>query len=287
MVTSPTVISTFAGAGGSSLGYQMAGYDERLAVEWDDHAAQTFRLNFPDVPLYHGDIAALTSDHAMELAGLKRGELDVLDGSPPCQGFSTSGKRKFDDPRNSLFIEYARMLEDLQPKAFVMENVTGLVQGYMKQAYLKIAHTLKAAGYRVRGEVMNANHYHVPQKRRRVIIIGVRNDLKIEPSHPRPTTNRIGCTRIDGIPGRYSDKRYGDQIVIEGKPTPTLTKLGRFFWDRRTQFGPKSYAHAASFPESFQWTGTPNQIKDRLGNSVPPKLMQAIAQHVRTTVFDA
>ncbi len=89
----PTVISTFAGCGGSSLGYSMAGFRELLAVEWEQNAADTFRLNFPHVPLYHGDIAKLSVEECLRLAGIKPGELDVFDDSPPCQGFSTVGKR--------------------------------------------------------------------------------------------------------------------------------------------------------------------------------------------------
>jgi DNA (cytosine-5)-methyltransferase 1 len=107
----PTVISTFAGAGGSSLGYSMAGYRELLAVEWDDNAVATFRLNFPDVPIYHGDIARLSIEQCMELAGLTEpGQLDLFDGSPPCQGFSIAGKRNMDDSRNQLFREYVRCI---------------------------------------------------------------------------------------------------------------------------------------------------------------------------------
>jgi DNA (cytosine-5)-methyltransferase 1 len=94
VVKKPTVISTFAGCGGSSLGYKMAGFKELLAVEWDNNAVETFKLNFPSIPVYHGDIAKLTGKKCMELAGIRKGELDVLDGSPPCQGFSTAGKRK-------------------------------------------------------------------------------------------------------------------------------------------------------------------------------------------------
>jgi hypothetical protein len=123
----PTVISTFAGCGGSSLGYKLAGFRELLAVEWDDNSVETFRLNFPGVPVYHGDIAKLTGAECMRLAGLNGpGVLDVLDGSPPCQGFSTAGKRKFDDPRNSLFREYARLLKELQPRVFVMDAETSI-----------------------------------------------------------------------------------------------------------------------------------------------------------------
>ena len=128
----PTVISTFAGCGGSSLGYSMAGFRELLAVEWDDNAVETFRLNFPEVPVYHGDIGALSVEQVLEMTGLKPGELDVFDGSPPCQGFSTAGKRQMDDPRNSLFKEFVRLLKGLQPRAFVMENVSGMVKGLMK-----------------------------------------------------------------------------------------------------------------------------------------------------------
>jgi DNA (cytosine-5)-methyltransferase 1 len=119
----PTVISLFSGAGGSSLGYSMAGFRELLAVEWDDNAVETFKLNFPDVPVYHGDIAKLSVDECLRLANVKPGELDILDGSPPCQGFSTAGKREFSDSRNQLFNEYVRLLRGLRPRVFVMENV--------------------------------------------------------------------------------------------------------------------------------------------------------------------
>jgi DNA (cytosine-5)-methyltransferase 1 len=101
-------------SGGSLLGYSMAAYRELLAVEWDDHAVETFKLNFPDVPVYHGDIAELTVDGCMGMAGPSGpGELDVLDGSPPCQGFSTAGKRRINDGRNQLFREYVRLLQGL------------------------------------------------------------------------------------------------------------------------------------------------------------------------------
>jgi DNA (cytosine-5)-methyltransferase 1 len=95
----------------------------------DDNAVQTFKLNFPDVPVYHGDIAKLSVDEVLRMTGLQPGELDVFDGSPPCQGFSTAGKRVMDDPRNQLFREYVRLLQGLQPKVFVMENVSGMVKG--------------------------------------------------------------------------------------------------------------------------------------------------------------
>ena len=126
----PTIISLFAGCGGSSLGYSMAGFRELLAVEWNDNAVETFNLNFLNVPVYHGDIAKLSVSRCLDLAGLDGpGELDLLDGSPPCQGFSTAGKRQIDDPRNSLFREFVRLLRGSRPRVIVMENVSGLVKG--------------------------------------------------------------------------------------------------------------------------------------------------------------
>lgn len=180
----PTVVSLFAGCGGSSLGYSMAGYRELLAVEWDDNAVETFKLNFPGVPVYHGDIAKLSVKECLQMTGLKPGELDILDGSPPCQGFSTAGKRQLDDPRNQLFREFVRLLRGLHPKVFVMENVSGMVKGVMKLVFAEILRELKASGYKVKARLLNAMYFNVPQSRERMIFIGVREDLGIEPSHP-------------------------------------------------------------------------------------------------------
>lgn len=205
----PTVVSLFAGAGGSSLGYSMAGYREALAVEWDDDAANTFRCNFPGVPLFHGDITKLSIHPALDIAGVGPGELDVLDGSPPCQGFSTAGKRQLDDERNRLFRHYIRFLEGFQPKVLVMENVSGMVKGKMKLLFADIMRALKESGYRVSARLLNAMYFGVPQSRERMIFIGVRADLheresggELWPSHPRghtvPITFREACYDLRG-----------------------------------------------------------------------------------------
>lgn len=174
---SPTVVSTFAGCGGSSLGYKWAGFRELLAVEWDDHAVATFQENFPGVPVHHGDIGELSVEECLTLAGIGPGELDVFDGSPPCQGFSQAGKREHDDPRNQLFEEFVRLLAGIQPKVFVLENVAGLVRGHMKQVFLEIMDSLRGAGYHVEAQLLNAKFYEVPQCRKRVIFVGVREDI--------------------------------------------------------------------------------------------------------------
>ena len=289
-MVAPTVISTFAGCGGSSLGYKMAGFKELLAVEWDDNAVETFRLNFPDVPVYHGDIKKLSGKECMGLAGIGPDELDVLDGSPPCQGFSTAGKRRFDDPRNGLFGEFARLLGELRPRVFVMENVTGLVMGHMKQVYLMMMEEFRSKGYRCRGEILNAKYYGVPQSRERVIVIGVRGDLRIEPSHPRPQTRPLS---VESVVPEEKGKKYvtfrnkggglKNSWTSSSNPLPVIMKGGG------VEYYQKSRAHVplgvlkacSSFGTEFKFAGTDQDVIDRIGNSVPPNLMRAIAEHIR------
>jgi len=151
-----TLISLFAGCGGSSLGYKAIGFDIRLAVEWDKGAASIYRDNFPATTLYEGDINKLDVSEALHLTELRQGELDILDGSPPCQGFSTAGKREIGDSRNQLFNEYIRMLQGLQPKIFVMENVGGLIKGKMKIMFSEMTRALQDSGYKVACRKLNA-----------------------------------------------------------------------------------------------------------------------------------
>lgn len=319
----PTVISTFAGAGGSSLGYSMAGYRELLAVEWDNNAVETFRLNFPGVPVYHGDIAALSVDDCLSMAGIVPGELDVLDGSPPCQGFSTAGKRQIDDPRNQLFREYVRLLRGLRPKVFVMENVSGMVKGKMKLVFADIMRELKASGYQVSARLMNAMYFNVPQSRQRMIFIGVRDDLGIAPTHPRgearPVTVRAAWQEINIA----EDDLVYSRKIIEHRPsiarwlaiTPQGKQLSQYeprgyFWNwarlsfrsvaraipkedtnicHPTEMRAISYREAArlaSFPDRFTFCNSPHQNRERIGNSVPPLFMEAIARHVRREILD-
>ena len=315
----PTVVSTFAGCGGSSLGYSIAGYRELLAVEWDDNAVETFRLNFPGVDVHHGDIAALTVADALRRTGLQPGELDVLDGSPPCQGFSTAGKRILDDPRNQLFREYVRLLRGLQPRAFVMENVSGMVKGSMKLVFAEAMRELKASGYRVSCRLLNAMYFNVPQSRERLIFIGVREDLGLEPSHPKAEAAPITVGWAwDGMTIPPDEMAYANNAIISvhNSIAPVLQRAKQgvklssieargYYWnwirlhmervsptipktdinlchpfDQRI-ITPTEAKRLSSFPDSFQLLGNPKDQRERIGNSVPPLLMASIAGHVR------
>lgn len=324
-----SVVTTFAGCGGSSKGYELAGAKVRLAVEWDDNAVATYRVNFPDTPVYHGDIAKLSVREALRLSGLKPGELDVLDGSPPCQGFSTSGKRSFRDGRNQLFREYVRLLQELQPKVFVMENVSGMVKGTMKLIFADILAELKTAGYKVKARLLNAMYFGVPQSRERVIFIGVRNDLNIEPTHPVGTQKPVSVREAIGDLSNKQDPRI-DHIWIDESPSGRNTKTyaialrakqgqkyagqqRRYHWNKPTgtitkassekmDIGPwlrnmgchpihtRTYSllefkRLQSFPDEFQLLGGLKPGIARIGNSVPPLFMQAIAEHIRDHIL--
>jgi DNA (cytosine-5)-methyltransferase 1 len=320
----PTVISTFAGCGGSSLGYHMAGFRELLAVEWEQNAVDTFRLNFPHVPVYHGDIAKLSVDECLRLSGLKPGELDVFDGSPPCQGFSTAGKREITDGRNQLFREYCRLLKGLQPRAFVMENVSGMIKGDFKLVFAEILRTLKACGYRVKARLLNAMFFGVPQSRERMIFVGVREDLGVESSHPsgwsEAVTPRIAFVDVDTIdappldgqglkiaaimiPGNYSGSRGTAAFKAVLGTTGGGMNCKLLSWDRpsctiiKQEIGRSGVIHPSrirrcSTRELARIASFPDPFQftdrkravERIGNSVPPLLMRSIASHIRTII---
>ena len=310
----PTVISLFAGCGGSSLGYSMAGYRELLAVEWDANAVETFRLNFPDVPVYHGDIAKLSVDECLQMTGLRPGALDVLDGSPPCQGFSTAGKRNLDDPRNQLFREYVRLLQGLKPRMFVMENVSGMVKGKMKLVFADILRELRVSGYHVSARLMNAMYFNVPQSRQRMIFVGVREDLAIVPSHPialaQPWTLRHALDRLADLKqpgdnvsdlrqkrwnetkrGKAHHERFALLRLDWERPVGTILKVpgsgGHMHPDEARLLTAGELQRCASFPDEFEFVGKWSHVVERIGNSVPPLFMRAIAEHIRANILTA
>lgn len=170
----PSAISLFAGAGGCSLGFQQAGFDVRFATDVDGDAVESYRRNFAGTPCEVADVRDLGPEILLDRAGLHPGELDILLGGPPCQGFSSAGIKSGEDPRNSLVRHYVRLLESMRPKWFVMENVEGLLTNdgglHVRDAVEAFLH----AGYSVNLEKVYAQGYGVPQRRKRVLIVGNR-----------------------------------------------------------------------------------------------------------------
>jgi len=185
-----TGIDLFAGAGGFSLGMQQAGIDVVAAVEIEQAACDTLYANkptfFPSMEIIQADIKDLTGADILARVGLKKGDLDILFGGPPCQGFSTLNKntRSLDNPKSKLMFEFIRMVREISPKIFMIENVPGLLA--FKDFFILLLESLERCGYVVRFNKMDAVSYGVPQHRKRIFIMGVREELEMLPPFAPP-----------------------------------------------------------------------------------------------------
>lgn len=323
-------ISTFSGCGGSTLGYKMAGFRVLWASEFVEAARDTYLANFPDTQVDGRDIRDVTADEVLAAIGLRQGELDVFDGSPPCASFSAGGRghklwgsvKKYSDVSqrtDDLFFEYARLLEGLQPRAFVAENVSGLLRGASKGYFLKILHRLRGCGYRVQAAIVNAAFLGVPQARKRVIFIGMRNDLGIDPCYPEPDAHTVSVAQaLRGVPdcpskeafsiARFKIGKLWTQMRKPGTQSVERFQLVRPHWHKPcptisastyavTSFGGVTHPDECRLfslpelrrlfgcPDDFKLTGSYNQQGERLGRCVPPLMMARVAASVRDSLL--
>lgn len=322
-------IGLFAGAGGSTLGTEMAGFSEAMASEFVPAARATYEVNFPRVPIDARDVRDAAPGEFLEMAGIARGELDLLTGSPPCSGFSELVRKnsspeerrgqivEYSDTRqrtDDLFWELARMVDGMRPKAFVAENVESLVEGTAAPIFYAVLARLKGHGYRVKASVLDAQWLGVPQMRKRVFLVGFREDLGIEPEFPLPRKWSYSlreamrglprdaeaedtCSFVDYAiekvwrdlnPGQHrSDKYFGLYRQHWDRPanavTATAGKIGGASIahpDLPRKFTVPELKRICSFPDDFQLVGTYQQQVERLGRAVPPLLMFSVAEIV-------
>ena len=184
-----TYISFFAGGGGSSAGYKLAGGDCRFVNEFQQVAVDTYLENWPNTPHICGDIKNVTGKQIMEMTGLKVGELDIMDGSPPCPPFSMSGTKKKGWNKEKIAYgmkqqniedltwEMIRIAGEMKPKVIICENVKGLTLDYARDHLNRMVADFEALGYSTTYKVLNGIHFGVPQKRQRVFIVSVRDDV--------------------------------------------------------------------------------------------------------------
>ena len=236
-----TVISTFAGGGGSSTGYRLAGAKILCINEFVEEARKTYAANYPSTPIVPDDIKQLTGEDFLDITGLKPGELDILDGSPPCSAFSVAGSmcrgegskhsdgwgktKNYSDGKKvenieDLFFEFIRVAEGIQPKVIVAENVKGLTIGEAKTYYAKITNAFEDLGYLVTSKVMKSSHYGVGQARERLIFIAVRQDIAdkiglnvLTVSSLFPPTSSKDTTIGDIIDGVEQEPEYIQGLV--------------------------------------------------------------------------
>lgn len=178
-------LDLFCGAGGLTSGFRKAGIKSVMGSDFDKNACITFKINNTESNTLCADITTEETKKII-IDYINKNNVDIICGGPPCQGFSLAGKRFIDDPRNQLFKDYIYIVNKVRPKLVIMENVEGLLTFQNGDIYNQIISLYKEMGYKVEGRLLLASEYGVPQKRKRVIIIAVKNEIEIEPSELFP-----------------------------------------------------------------------------------------------------
>ena len=215
-----TCVDLFSGAGGLSKGFMDAGYRVAVGVDNDEAALKTFAFNHDSAVAVNADLSKQeTFDAIRKTVG--DNAIDVIIAGPPCQGFSLTGPRNFDDPRNKLYLAVIEMVRQFRPKGFIIENVPGMATMYEGHIKDEVLRRFKAMGYNIDCKILCAADYGVPQIRKRLIFMGIRNDIG-SPSFPKPTVDKdhyVTCRdAIDDLPSRENELGYEeDQYTTEPK----------------------------------------------------------------------
>lgn len=302
------VLSLFSGAGGLDLGFERAGCETVAAVDNDPESCKTLRFNRPGWNVFEGDIR----DYQPNLSNI-----DIVIGGPPCQGFSSAGKGDPTDPRNFLWREYMRVVSRVKPRAVVLENVSALTHRKNGDHLSGIMEALEAEGYSFKWGVLNAADFGVPQARRRLFVIGLRDG---EPALPNPSadssqvTVREALAGLDGgydsawnhLPPRHAphvierwselgpgetDPNYRRARLDPDKPATTIRAGGGYGprGDHLAGFHPpihpfeprqltvREAARIQTFPDEWIFCGSKTAQGRQVGNAVPVKLAEAVA----------
>lgn len=298
------VVSLFSGAGGLDLGFQWAGHEVVWANDLYADAVASYRANVGD-HIVCKDIAEIPSSDIPDG--------DIVIGGFPCQGFSVANtKRHESDSRNKLYLQLLRVVKDKRPRFFLAENVKGILHFAGGKVYEQIVADMKALGYRVKSRLFNVADYGVPQRRERVIFVGVRDDVSFEYEFPTATYDKHGDKGLphwigvgealaqiadpDGqndLPNHVYSKYklnfngyIGHRPLDPAKPAPTVTARGD---DKggvvilphpnglRRMTG-RELATVQSFPLDFEFKGPLSSVYRQIGNAVPPRFAEALAR---------
>ncbi len=314
-----TVLSTFSGTGGVCLGYRWAGFDVVAASEFVAVARETYRANFPNTPIDARDIRNVDGSELLALGGVDA--VDVLEGSPPCASFSMAGRReenwgktkKYSEVEqrvDDLFDEFVRVLREIRPRVFTAENVTGLTKGVARGYLRQILDDMTAAGYRVKAATLDSQFLGVPQARQRIVFVGYRDDLDLEPSFPTPRPYRysvgealadVPVPTSDETSGSFTDMAIGREWrrLRQGEssdryfrltrasfatPLPTLTATASTVGaasvthpSEPRKFSIPELRRLSGFPDDWVLVGSYRQRAERLGRAVPPPMAKAVA----------
>lgn len=298
--------------GGSTIGYERAGFDVRLGVDLWDQAAEWHRRNLPGRRVLEASVLGLSAARVLREAGLPAGGLDVLDGSPPCQGFSGANHganrltdiEKLRDPRNGLPAVWARLAAELRPRAVIMENVARMSVPLFAPVLREVRDVLRGAGYALSAGVISAADYGVPQTRPRFYLLGVRGGPP--PGLPPPTVSRhLTCSEalrdvpeLDGPikpaggsrhiswrtagPGRPVHPAWKSVKRLDpGRPSFTITaSFTPMHWKYNRHLSRAETLRIMSFPGDFLLPESGSLALRLVGNSVPPPMAEAVGRHV-------
>lgn len=204
------VLELFAGAGGLALGLEKAGFNAVGLVEIDKTAVETLRLNRPQWKIFHENISLMVQKNIKTYINE---EIDLISGGFPCQPFSYAGKRLgLKDTRGTLFFEFAKIIQEIKPKMFLMENVKGLVNHDKGKTFQSMLNILKKLGYNISWKVLNALNFDVPQKRNRLFVIGIKKEYNMTFVFPKPQTRILTLKDAlkdvpDSVSIKYSEKK--------------------------------------------------------------------------------
>jgi DNA (cytosine-5)-methyltransferase 1 len=308
------VLDLFCGAGGLSEGFKQAGFEIVLGIDNDKDALETFKLNHPESKTFCGDISKLTKKEIRNIIGDI--EIDMIIGGPPCQGFSMAGRRDPGDSRNTLIEQYLNLVSQINPKLFVIENVRGLLSMKTKKGESVIGNIIKLAenkGYFITICPLNAADYGVPQKRKRVFLIGSKKkDFKIVPREQKRIPVKNILIKKEDVPKNYfySEKLingfkrreeknkklgrgFGWQFLDLNEPSYTIS--ARYYKDgcdalvkysdtEIRKLTPGECASIQSFPKDFKFASGKIKTYKQIGNAVPPKLAYAVAKSIKSTM---
>ena len=297
-----TVESLFAGAGGMDIGFDLEGFKTIWANDFDKDACETHKA-------WSGAEVVCGSIEKVDLDTLPKA--DVVLGGFPCQGFSLAGPRKVDDKRNVLYQYFVKVIEKVQPRAFVAENVKGILTLGGGEIIKVIIQEFSDKGYNVQFKLLNAADHNVPEDRFRVIMVGIRKDVKTDFSYPEPAKEKVTLRQAIGhfsepkdgevLEGGFSPRfmsrnrkrGWGEQAftvpamakqVTLHPSSPDMVKLDKDLW----QFGKgktrrlswREAAAVQTFPEDMYFAGNLVSIYKQIGNAVPVNLARAVAREL-------
>lgn len=226
----PVAIDLFAGVGGFSLGIEQAGFDIIVAVEKDPIHAAVYAYNFPQTQVLCTDITTLTGKQILNSVG----EIDLVFGGPPCQGFSIMGKRNPDDARNHLVFHFCRLIAELQPRYFVMENVPGLIQKHNKAIFTQLIEQLQNIGYKTLApQILNAADFGVPQERKRLFLLGAHPQenfasLELEFAPRNSTTIQDAIYDLPNL-DEFEELKYDDAVELQPRQISLLENTASIY----------------------------------------------------------